>query len=157
MKRLIAALLATLLLASVASATLTLTQKDWDTWGHSRIFTCRALFDNSYLTGGESLTPADMGLSSVYYISITGDSTGCVGYSFGYDVANETVYVGGVEVTLAVDPTSFNLTLTADSPLPDSVSVACDVPSTDATIVFEQMDSATDLSAVRVRILAVGR
>lgn len=63
---------------------------DWLQSGGSRIETVVVIaFDNSYPTGGEPLTKAELGLSSVDSVVIP--SVG--GYVFNYDYINEKVLV----------------------------------------------------------------
>lgn len=52
-------------------------------------------FDNSYPTGGEPLTPADVGLSNITGFDVLGNEGG---YSFNYDYSNQKLVVssGGV-------------------------------------------------------------
>lgn len=44
----------------------------------------RVTFDSSYVTGGEPLTAANLGLASV----VAAFATGATGYKFGYDTTN---------------------------------------------------------------------
>lgn len=58
-------------------------------------------FDNSYPTGGESLTPRELGLNVIDFMEI--ESTG--GYMFQYDHANQKikVFTPAAEVANATD------------------------------------------------------
>ena len=140
-------------MAGAASAALTITEREKTQMGQRWAVTGRILFDSSYATGGESLAPSDIGLTRIQFMAITPDTTVC-GYSFGYDIANEKVLVGGVEVTLSIDPASFDIVDPNDDAGADTIAV--NVPSTDGTIVIEQMDNATDLTGVKARFWAFG-
>lgn len=50
-------------------------QSSNDVWGRQRVATARVTFDSSYATGGESLTPANVGLSSFTYVAIEVDAS----------------------------------------------------------------------------------
>lgn len=52
--------------------------------GNMRLKIYDVTFDNSYPTGGESLTPADLGLNHIEAIIAEGGA-----YNFGYDYTNE--------------------------------------------------------------------
>jgi hypothetical protein len=143
-----------------AVADLTLTNRRSTPMGVYKVVTADVLFDSSYASsGGEALTAATLGLNTVDFVMITPDSTGAAGYNFGY--ANAKLWCGGLENTLAVNPAVFAATdtLTAVTSLPDStgLTIYVDVPSTNGTIAFEEMDATTDLSAVKVSIMAFGK
>lgn len=72
--------------------------------GNKRRNTLDITFDSSYPTGGESLTPAALGLVSVDIVLATG--TG--GYVFKYDKANQKLlaYTGGSQVSDTTDLSS---------------------------------------------------
>lgn len=51
-------------------------------------------FDNSYPTGGESLSAADLGMSEIFQVHLSPDSsTTAEGFVFQYDYTAETVQV----------------------------------------------------------------
>lgn len=58
-------------------------------------------FDSSYPTGGEALTPAQLGLSVVDYLG----AESAAGYNFAYDRANKKLiaYTAGAQVTDKTD------------------------------------------------------
>ena len=144
MKRILALVLVGLLMASIASAAgLTVTKRFYTTLGTKKMVTARLLFDSSYPAGGEALTAATLGLSNIEWAivvpdSIGADATGAGPYSFGYDVVNSTVFVCGLEEDLTWT--------TAAEDSTGSVSLS-----------FEEMDAATDLSTMKVRIMAFGK
>jgi hypothetical protein len=53
--------------------------------GTQRFVVANLALDSSYPTGGEALTPTDLGLSRIYWLSA--EPTG--GYTFQYDNANQ--------------------------------------------------------------------
>ena len=66
---------------------LTVTLTDMTVVGNKRLHTFKLAFDSSYPTGGESLTAANLGLSTVDFILIEPAS----GYLFEYDHTNSKV------------------------------------------------------------------
>lgn len=66
---------------------LTITNKEFSVFGTKRVAFCDVAFDSSYPTGGESLTPSDVGLSAATHVQILGKN----GYTFEYDYTNEKV------------------------------------------------------------------
>lgn len=75
----------------MAGLTVTLTG-DWQMNPGDRIASKATIaFDDSYPTGGESLTPAMLGLGTIDFISIGNKG----GYVFEYDYANQKVIVYG--------------------------------------------------------------
>ena len=151
MKRLLAFALVALLMASLASATgLTVTQLKVEPMGTWKVATAAVLFDSIYPTGGEALTAATLGLTKIDFVMVTPDSTGAAGYNFGY--ASAKLWCGGLENTLAIDPASFDVAASGAAE-----TLAINVPSTNGAIAFEEMDAGTDLSAVKVRVMAFGK
>jgi len=63
---------------------LTVTLTDMTVVGNKRLHTFKLAFDTSYPTGGESLTAADLGLSSLDFILVE-PASGCL---FEYDHTN---------------------------------------------------------------------
>ena len=71
--------------------------------GDRKVVFFDADFDNSYPTGGESLTAADLGLNTVH--SLFAEPAG--GYSFEYDHANSKLKVfGTLTGTVTINPAS---------------------------------------------------
>ena len=66
---------------------LTITNKEFSVFGTKRVVFCDLAFDSVYPTGGESLTPSDLGLSEAKFVSVAGKS----GYIFEYDYTNENL------------------------------------------------------------------
>ena len=64
---------------------LTITNKTYDTWGRHRTYMFDMAFDSSYPSGGESLTPSDIGLEVIEQVSIPNAN----GYALQYDIATE--------------------------------------------------------------------
>ena len=88
MKRLIAALALTLLLASVAVAAISLTITKVGVMGDLRYAVATLDLDSSYRRGGESVTAANLGFSHLLDVDLD-----CVddGYLLQYDYDNEKV------------------------------------------------------------------
>ena len=155
MKRTIAALVVLALLTGTALGGLTITKKEYSIWGNLRVTRCRVLFDSAYVTGGESLTAANLGLTNVWLVLAAPDTVTAAGYHAGYDYDNSKLFVVGLEDTISVNPASLNCVFTSDDTSPDTVAV--DIPATTTTLTFEEVDGTwSDLSAVRFRILAIG-
>lgn len=102
---------------------LTVTTVRRTVYGNRRVVIADVTFDSSYLTGGESLTPSDLGLTAVDRID-AGVSTG--GYVIVYDHTNSKLMAFQGDNTNA-----------AAAPL-------------------IQVPNATNLSAVSVRVDAIG-
>ena len=62
-------------------------------------------FDNSYPTGGESLTAAQVGLSVIEWMYVIGGSEG---YHFQYDTTNSKVKVYSTAATEVVNTTDLS-------------------------------------------------
>lgn len=87
--------------------------------GNQRVTFSTVTMDSSYPTGGESVTPAQLGLDSVSNaitnIKSIGSTTGNVAYTV-YDISNEKVVVydeGHAQVTSADDLSSLVVNITA--------------------------------------------
>jgi hypothetical protein len=50
-------------------------------------------FDSSYPTGGESLTPAEVGLSEILFVDIEPDAAGATGYVVQYNYTTKKLLV----------------------------------------------------------------
>ena len=141
-------------------AGLTVTEKKTVTMGTWKMTTARVLFDSSYPAGGEALTAATLGLNYVDFAfamvdSIGTDVTGAGPYAVGYDVVNSTLFVNGLEPTHAVDLPAFTVLDTLSGAV-ETTTIYINPASLSTTIAFEEMDAATDLSTLKVRILAFG-
>lgn len=66
---------------------LTVNNQEYSVFGNKGIGMCDVDFDNSYPTGGESLTPEMLGLARIQHINIEGKG----GYLFEYDYTNEKI------------------------------------------------------------------
>lgn len=97
MKRLIAALLATLLLASAATAAITLTFNKFGVAGDLKYVIATLDLDSSYRNGGETLTAENLGLSGIWQIDFTCDNDG---YLLQYDYSEEKVIAFAVQDSL---------------------------------------------------------
>lgn len=80
---------------------LTISNRNPGVAGNKRRNTLDITFDSSYATGGESLTPAALGLVNVDVVLATGSG----GYVFKYDKANQKLlaFTGGSEVSSTTD------------------------------------------------------
>lgn len=99
-----------------------------DVWGRLRVAVRTVTFDDSYPTGGESFTPADVGLSEFLFVDIQNDADGTLGFSFEYDYTAQTIVALGVEQD-------------------------ADAATTEP---LDEEDDTEDLSAVVVRVLCIG-
>jgi len=116
--------------------------------------TCRALFDDAYVTGGESITAANLGLHHIVALWAMPDTVTCAGYDIGWDKTNGKLFVTGFEDTITIAADTLTDTLDA-SPAEDVLTIYNAAQTT--TLTLEEVDGTwTDLSAVRVRIFAIG-
>ena len=129
------ALVGVLLFGALAQADLTLTKLKAHRPGHVTEVFYSAVFDTQYNTGGEALTPGDLGMSTIYSINVEATAIAYFGYEFLYDYTNEELLVYAINDTFA-----------------DS-GEAITLYSWD---FVEQIDSTTDLSGLTVRINAKG-
>jgi len=63
------------------------------------------LFDDSYAAGGESLTPANLGLQDIWHASVvvdTATTTPTAMWFAGYDIDNEKLFALGYDDTLGL-------------------------------------------------------
>lgn len=99
-----------------------------DVWGRHRIRIETVTFDASYPTGGESFTPAMVGMSEFALVVPSVDANSLKGEVVQYDYTAQKLVVLGVEQ---------------------------DADGTD-TEALDEEDSTTDLSTLVVRVLIVG-
>lgn len=99
-----------------------------DVWGRQRSTIVNVTFDSSYATGGESFTPANVGLSEFHFVSVSPDANALPGYVVQYNYTAQKLVVLGVEQD-------------------------ADASTTDQ---LDEEDSAVDLSTLVVRVLCVG-
>lgn len=66
-----------------------------DVWGRLRVAIRTVTFDDSYPTGGESLTAADVGMAEIVGVIVLPDHSPA--YSVTYDYANGKLVVSGVQ------------------------------------------------------------
>lgn len=126
---------------------------DWlQSIGNLRQSTGTITFSNSYTTGGESLTPAMVGLSSLLNIDF---NTGISGLIFVWDRANNKVKVfyptGGGTVPAALAAPL--ITAGATSVTSSAANGAADITAGQAV----EVAASTDLHTVVVDFIAVGR
>lgn len=129
---------------------------DWQgTLGNRRFASVTIAFDSSYPTGGESLTPEDLGLRTIDFMNIEAKS----GIVFEYDYTNEKVlaYVPGM--TVGADGAEVLI----DAPLSGvGSSTTQSVGVVDASVatrfgVMLEVASTEDLSSITsVRVFAIG-
>ena len=77
--------------------------------GPTRKVVVRITFDDSYPTGGESLTPGMVGLSEILKVDLDGYDTVAARLSFDYDYANQKIVAifptgGATGATSLADP-----------------------------------------------------
>jgi len=132
MKRIIAWLLLgamALVPAGQAMAALTVSNDVATVFGNKHIRVADITWDSSYATGGEELTPANLGLTSIDVVVPLTDNAAWV---FSYDYSAETLMAFGAP---AADYT---------------------VAGTDSLALFDEADSETDLSGVLTKVLVIG-
>tara|TARA_R110000765_G_C18438015_1_gene546563 strand:- start:8 stop:436 length:429 start_codon:yes stop_codon:yes gene_type:complete len=127
--------------------------------GNKRVVTGTLAFDASYPTGGEALTPSDLGLAKIDFISISPQD----GLVFEYDYTNEKVivYSQGIRTgaTTAADSTSGVFAEDVEDAETAVVVMGGAVNTTYDLGALKQVTSTGDLStlAQAVRIFVVGR
>lgn len=101
-----------------------------DIWGRLvKVRTRTVTFDSSYDTGGESFTPANVGLSEFLNVFISVDAASTTpGYVVQYDYTDEKLVVYGVEQD-------------------------ADAATTDE---LDEEDAAVDLTGLTVRVTCIG-
>jgi len=136
---------------------LTITNREFSVFGTKRVVFCDIAFDSSYPTGGESLTPGDIGLSVATHVTIAGNS----GYVFEYDYTNSKVK--------AMTPTAAQAAVTTDKVtiadtgagnITDGQSCIVDATFRSAVdaAAADEVGNTTDLSAVTsVKVMFIGR
>jgi len=108
---------------------LTVTNVKKSVFGDQRVVIADVLMDNSYLTGGELLPAATLGLKTVNFaVAVQKNATTSIRV-FQYDIAN-----GKLLAFQQTDPAAAG----------------------GAAIPFPEVTSAVDLSATTVRIIAIG-
>ena len=131
---------------------------DWTGYmGNLRWARCTVAFDSSYPTGGESFTPADLGMKTIDLIQIHSKS----GLIFEYDYTNKKVlaYSQGVSVGAAGAATLDDFPVDA-GPGASTISVSLTNSGGSATHNFgtlKEVPNTNDLSTITgVRIFAFG-
>lgn len=97
-----------------------------DVFGRHVVRIVEVTFDDSYPAGGESFTPASVGMSSFSVVLVSNDVS--APYQVTYDYADELLVVNGVEQD-------------------------ADAATTDP---FDEADDTADLTDVIVRIVCIG-
>jgi len=130
--------------------------KDRSVFGNKRVVIAEVNFDSSYPTGGEPLTPSDLGLQSIDFLNATSKA----GYIFEYDYTNQKLkclYSTRSQVSnLAGSVTVPSYSTTYAEAGTYSVSFTGTKGTVDAGVA-EEVANATDLSALtNVRIFCFG-
>lgn len=99
-----------------------------DVFGRHKVRLVQVTFDSSYLTDGETLTAANVGLSQIDYVGVSPDAGVLPGYVVIYDYVNAKLLVFGVQQD-------------GDAAVTD---------------VLDQEDTTIDLSTLKVRLLIIG-
>lgn len=136
---------------------LTISNKEFTVFGTKRVVFCDIAFDASYPTGGESLTPSDLGLSEAKFVSIAGKS----GYIFEYDYTNEKLKAMTPTANQGAVTTD-KVTITASGAANITDGQSCIVDATFRSEVdaapADEVGNTTDLSAVTgVKVMFIGR
>jgi hypothetical protein len=141
---------------------LTITNKEFSVFGTKRVVFCDIAFDASYPTGGESLTPSDLGLSEAKFVSIAGNS----GYIFEYDYTNKKLKAMTPTAKQAVaatganqpDVSSGSATASAVDTTTPTVTVPAGFRSEVDAAPADEAGNTTNLSAVTaVKLMMIGR
>jgi hypothetical protein len=128
---------------------------DWlESVGSKRAVNGKITFDSSYPTGGESLTPANIGLGVIDNIDF---SQGVGGLVFRYDYANKKVMAfyptGGSAAPAALaDPVT-----SVPSGATTVTSTAAQPDLTETAGRGKEVAASTDLSSIAVEFRATGR
>jgi hypothetical protein len=75
-----------------------------DVFGRHKVRIVEVTFDSSYASGGESLTPSDVGLSDISIVLISPDANALEGYVVAYDYTAEKLMVFEEEAVAAGGP-----------------------------------------------------
>ena len=136
---------------------LTITPVHRSVFGNKRTVTFTVAFDASYPTGGEPLTPADLGLTGIDLVLSAGSS----GLWFEYDHTNETLIAREIGITTG----STSATTSGNGALGENVlgaETAARLANTavDTTYGFgamKEIAASTNLSTITgVRLMAIG-
>lgn len=152
---------------------LSITSLKRDVSGNKRLHAGKLTFDNSYPTGGESLTPANIGLHVIENITIISAS----GLTFEYDYTNQKVKafsaLSAHNHTLHFQTAAAANSVTAATNALRTAAAAFDVagvanssgeggivtaaPTTTlATNTGQEVANTTDLSSISARFIAIG-
>ena len=145
---------------------LTITDKALRKLGNAYAVVADVTFGASYPTGGESLTPAQFGLSVIDLMLIETST----GYLFQYDYTNSKLKAfyprAAVAGTLAVATPALAHTATGSTPvlatdatMPDhAAGVACTITGNPAVAAGAgaEVTNKTDLHTITARVMAIG-
>lgn len=153
---------------------------DWlSSFGNKRAVTGTITFDSSYATGGESLTPANIGLGKIERITFNQAEDG---YVFKYDYANQKVMAYsavpggtiskpsftveasgaiGVNMGIGLSADAASATVEGDTGITAARTLTTTSPVgvptfTGTQAALAQVAAATNLSAVVVEFMAIG-
>lgn len=125
--------------------------------GDQNIVTGTIAFDSSYPTGGESFTPADIGLRTVDLMLL---QPGAIGLTYSYDYTNNKVqaFAQGVLVGAAGAVAMDDFPVTAGPGVTGSTSVSLATGSATVGLgALKEVPNTNDLSTVTgVRFVAFG-
>lgn len=132
-------------------------------------------FDSSYPTGGEAISPVDVGLFNVYAINAIGGNAAAAGYRFWWDTANNKMLVyfasgggnlsgsvvvkgGGIGEAIGINPDSnagvLSKAAATDRTIPIATFLGATIGTSGST--GTQFTNGGDLSAVTIRVRCVG-
>lgn len=129
--------------------------------GNKRGAVATLAFDSSYPTGGESLTPADLGLTTkIDYLS----AEPIAGFKFQYDRANSklkaftnNILIKGGQAAAGTAAAAYYATDILGKEAATDKTILGTAASTKGGIVGAEVANTTDLSAVTgIRVFAVG-
>ena len=151
MKRILAAGLALLLFAGTAMGAMSVYEKMvYSGVGPFKIVTAKVILDDSYLSGGETLAKATLGLTDVIWATVTPDTISMAGYEAEWDWDNELLIVSLLAVS--TDPASINIV--SDGEAADTIAV--NIAATAGTVTSAIVASETDLDGMPFKLTAFG-
>jgi len=135
---------------------LTISNQEYSVFGNKSVSFFDVAFDSSYPAGGESLTPADIGLLEISHMQIAGNS----GYIFEYDYTNkklQALYPRSAQVAVVTDELTIAASGAANITSGQSIDVAGTFRSAVDAAVAGEVGAGVDLSGVTsVKVMAIG-
>lgn len=131
------------------AAVVTIASSRKNTLGAWKFGVADVTMDSSYPTGGESVLPADFGITTVYMVFIDNAS----GYVAEYDYTSKLLKVM-VPVKVVHNGGGAGDAVGADNPPTQIQGNLTGTTTTD--LVMQEVENATDLSSVKFRVTMIG-